>query len=219
MNTIIFDLDGTLIDTADDLINTLSWLMQQEGLPAIDISQATSLIGAGIKPMIAKALKAHSRDHHLDQVYAIYLKKYEEDMVLKSKPYPHIISQLQRFQAEGFRLAVCTNKLEYLARIMLDKLDMTRYFHAITGSDTFAFKKPDARHLLETIAKAGGNPQKSVMIGDSKTDISTAKNANIPVIGYLHGYTDIPLQDLAPDIISDNYATLFEDCVALLNKR
>jgi phosphoglycolate phosphatase len=216
MKTIVFDLDGTLVDTADDLINTLSWLMQQEGLPAIDISQATSLIGAGIKPMIGKALAAHGRDD-IDAVYAKYLVKYEEDIVLKSKPYPHILEQLQNFKNKGFRLAVCTNKLEYLARIMLDKLDMTHYFHAITGSDTFAFKKPDARHLLETIKMAGGNPLKTVMIGDSKTDIHTAQNANIPVIGYTLGYTDIPLIDLNPSLIINSYANLYADCERLLN--
>jgi phosphoglycolate phosphatase len=194
--------------------------MEQEGLPPVNISQAKSLIGAGIKPMIVKALQAQGRGQSHDEietVYGKYLVKYEAEIALHSRPYPHILDQLTHLKSEGYRLGVCTNKIERLARILLDELDMTHYFHAITGVDTFDFKKPDARHMLETVRLAGGDAEHSIMIGDSKTDIATAKNAKRPVIAYTHGYTDIPLEELTPDVILDDYSKLSELIARYIN--
>jgi phosphoglycolate phosphatase len=219
--TVIFDLDGTLIDTAPDLIRCLSWLMEQEGLPPVNISQAKSLIGAGIKPMIMKALQANGRGQSHDEievVYGKYLVKYEAEIALHSRPYPHITDQLVKLKAQGYQLGVCTNKIERLARILLDELDMTKHFDAITGVDTFDFKKPDARHMLETVRLAGGDEAHSIMIGDSKTDINTAHNAKRPVIAYIHGYTDIPLEELNPTVILDSYERLDEVIATLLSR-
>jgi phosphoglycolate phosphatase len=216
--TLVFDLDGTLVDTAADLIGTLSWLMQKEGLPQVDISQAKSLIGAGMKPMIIKALQAQGRGEtpeEIERVYGDYLVEYEANLTTKSRPYPYLLKQLE-ILGEDNLLAVCTNKIERLARPLLAQLNMTHYFQAITGVDTFAFKKPDARHLIETVKRAGGNPNLAIMVGDSKTDINTAKNAGVPSIGFRQGYTDIPLEELEPTLILEDYATLAQDIAGIL---
>ncbi|MBO6548454.1 MAG: HAD-IA family hydrolase, partial [Rhizobiales bacterium] len=115
---------------------------------------------------------------------------------------------LETLKNEGHTLAVCTNKTIELTLPLLERLDLTKHFKAITGANSFPFKKPDARHLFETIKKAGGNERKAVMIGDSKTDILTAKNANIPSIGVTWGYTEISMPELNPDYLINHFDEL-----------
>lgn len=209
--TIVFDLDGTLVDTHPDLIGTLSWLLEAEGLDPVDLEQAKNLIGHGMKPMIEKALKLQGRggtQGEIDLVYARYVEAYERRIADASRPYPGIVAALDRFEAEGMRLAVCTNKLHRLAVKLLDALDLTRRFHVITGFDTYAVRKPHPDHLLFTIRDAGGDPTRAVMVGDSETDIRTAQAAGVPVVAYSGGYTAIPLPELNPDVILDDYKDL-----------
>lgn len=209
--TIVFDLDGTLVDTHPDLIGTLSWLLEAEGLHPVDLDQAKNLIGHGMKPMIVKALKLQGRggtQDEIERVYGRYVEAYEKRIADGSRPYPGIVAALDRFAAEGMVLAVCTNKLHRLAVKLLDALDLTRRFTVVTGFDTYAVRKPDPDHLLFTIRDAGGDPAKAVMIGDSETDIRTAQAAKVPVIAYSGGYTAIPLPELNPDVILDHYDDL-----------
>lgn len=209
--TIVFDLDGTLVDTHPDLIGTLSWLLEAEGLDPVDLEQAKNLIGHGMKPMIEKALKLQGRggtQSEIDTVYARYVEAYERRIADDSRPYPGIVAALDRFAAEGMRLAVCTNKLHRLAVKLLDALDLSRRFDVITGFDTYPVRKPHPDHLLFTIRDAGGDPRRAVMIGDSETDIRTAQAAGVPVVAYSGGYTAIPLPALKPDVILDDYKDL-----------
>ncbi|HRK24508.1 MAG TPA: HAD-IA family hydrolase, partial [Beijerinckiaceae bacterium] len=141
-----------------------------------------------------------------DALQAIFLAHYEKHIADFSRPYPGLIAQLDRLQADGHRLAVCTNKLEAYARLLLDELGLTHRFAAITGGDSFAFKKPDRRHLEETIRLAGSGP--AIMVGDSRTDVDTARNAGIPVIGVSFGYTDVPMKDLRPDVLIEHFDEL-----------
>lgn len=209
--TIVFDLDGTLVDTHPDLIGTLSWLLEAEGLDPVDLDQAKNLIGHGMKPMIEKALKLQGRGDsqaEIDTVYARYVEAYERRIADDSRPYPGILAALDRFAADGMRLAVCTNKLHRLAVKLLDALDLTRRFDVITGFDTYPVRKPHPDHLLFTIRDAGGDPARAVMVGDSETDIRTAQAAGVPVIAYSGGYTAVPLPELKPDVILDDYTDL-----------
>jgi len=122
---------------------------------------------------------------------------------------------LERYQKAGTKLAVCTNKTEGLSRTLLEALDLTRYFPVIVGRDTLASCKPHPDHLLGTIELAGGEKTRTIMVGDSKVDIATAKAAGVPVIAVTFGYTDTPLQAFAPDAIIDHYREL-EPAVAAL---
>lgn len=215
--TIVFDLDGTLVDTYPDLIGTLSWLLESEGLEGIDFDEARKLIGHGMRPMVEKALKLKGRGQsqaEVDEVFARYIAVYETRLTRDSRPFPGMIEALDRLAGEGMVLAVCTNKVQRLARQLLEELDMARRFAVIAGADTYAVRKPDPGHILMTLRDAGGNPARAVMVGDSDTDIRAAQAAGVPVIAYSGGYTAVPLASLDPTVIIDHY----DDLVATVGR-
>lgn len=218
--TIVFDLDGTLVDTHPDLIGTLSWLLEEEGLDAIDLEAAKKLIGHGMKPMVEKALKLKGRggtQDEIEAVYARYVAVYETRLTRESRPFPGMLDALDRLADAGMILAVCTNKIERLAKKLLDELDMTRRFAFIAGADTYALRKPDPRHILLTVRDAGGDPARAIMVGDSDTDIRAAQGAGVPVVAYSGGYTAVPLESLGPDVIIDHYDSLPATVARLLD--
>lgn len=209
--TIVFDLDGTLVDTHPDLIGTLSWLLEDEGLDGIDFAEAKRLIGHGMRPMVEKALKLKGRGQtqaEVDEVFARYIGVYETRLTRESRPFPGMIEALDRLAGEGMVLAVCTNKVQRLARQLLEELDMARRFAVIAGADTYPMRKPDPGHILMTLHDAGGDPARAVMVGDSDTDIRAAQAAGVPVVAYSGGYTAVPLESLDPTVIIDHYDEL-----------
>ena len=135
-------------------------------------------------------------------------KRYQDHIADQSRPYPGLEAALDRLGAHGFTLAVCTNKYEALSLRLLDALGLTSRFAAICGQDTFPMKKPDPESLRLTIARAGGDAARAVMVGDSETDVSVARAAGIPVIGVDFGYTRIPMADLLPDRLIGHFDAL-----------
>ena len=212
--TIVFDLDGTLIDTAPDLLDSLNHSLEAGGLARAEAAALKGFIGFGGKVMIEKAFaaqqKALAAQEH-DRLYALFVEHYNDAMPGRSLPYPGVIEALDRFEAAGYIMAVCTNKFEAMAVRLLTALGMAHRFATITGQDTFAFRKPDPRHLLETIAKAGGDPANAVMVGDSRTDIDTAKAAGIPVVAVDFGYTDRHVREFEPSVIISHFEELTLD--------
>ncbi len=204
---IVFDLDGTLVDTAPDLIATLNLVLVSESIPAVPFETARPMIGGGVRPLIEQALAEQQRyidDAAIDVLFERYITRYQDHIADHSRPYPGVETALDALNAQGFTLAVCTNKFESLSVRLLDALGMTDRFAAICGQDTFPVKKPHPDMLLQTIAKAGGDPARAIMVGDSNTDVRTARAAAVPVIGVDFGYTDIPMAKLSPDrLISD----------------
>ena len=161
MPTIVFDLDGTLIDTAPDLIGTLNVILAREGLPAVPYETARSMIGGGARGMIERGLAAEGRGAskpEVDRLFAAFIEHYAAHIADGSRPFPQLNSALDRLATDGFRLAVCTNKLEWLAVRLLDALGLSSRFAAICGQDTFGVQKPDPEMLRRTIARAGGDP-------------------------------------------------------------
>jgi phosphoglycolate phosphatase len=208
---VVFDLDGTLIDTAPDLIGTLNLVFEQEGLPQIAMAQARSLVGAGIRPLIERALAGQGRDlpvEDVDEIFARYIRHYQEHIADASRPFPGVERALDRLRDDGFRLAICTNKYEALSVRLLDALGMSGRFAAICGQDTFPVKKPDPETLRLTIAKAGGDPAWALMVGDSATDVTLARAAAVPVIGVDFGYTPVPMAELRPDRVIGHFDAL-----------
>lgn len=219
---VVFDLDGTLIDTAPDLIGTLNLIFRQESLPEISMDQARSLVGAGIRPLIERALTAQGRNlpvEEVDDIFERYIRHYQEHIADASRPFPGLESALDALDREGFRLAVCTNKYETLSVRLLDALGLTQRFAAICGQDTFPMKKPDPQTLRLTIARAGGDPACAVMVGDSETDVTVARAAAIPVIGVDFGYTAIPMAELRPDRLISHFDALQRAVMELLPER
>jgi phosphoglycolate phosphatase len=211
MRTIVFDLDGTLVDTAPDLISTLNLVLAGEGLPPMAYDDAPRLIGGGARRMIERALLAlgrHPTSVDLDRAFRVFIDHYAAHIADRSRPFPQLDSILNRLAADGFRLAVCTNKLEWLAVRLLDTLNLSRYFAAICGQDTFGVRKPDPQMLRLTIRRAGGELQRAIMIGDSGTDVRTARAANIPVIAVDFGYSEVPIASLHADRLISSFAEL-----------
>jgi phosphoglycolate phosphatase len=211
MLTIVFDLDGTLIDTAPDLVDTLNVVLTQEGLPALPFEKARNLIGGGARGMIERAIVAERRNcptAELDRLYGAFIAHYAAHIADRSRPFPKLEATLARLSAAGHRLAVCTNKLEWLSRRLLDLLTLTGHFAAICGPDTFGVQKPDPDVFRLTVRRAGGDPADAIMIGDSRTDVHTARAARVPVIAVDFGYSDVPIAALKPDRIISSFADL-----------
>jgi phosphoglycolate phosphatase len=218
MLTIVFDLDGTLIDTAPDLIDTLNFTLSQHGLPTVPYEEARPLIGGGARGMIEKALLLEGRSAataDVDALYAPFVAHYAEHIADRSQPFPGLEPALDEMARAGHRLAVCTNKLEWLSRRLLDAMQLSGRFAAICGQDTFAVQKPDPRIFRSTVLQAGGEPHRAIMVGDSITDIRTARAANVPVVAVDFGYTDVPVATLGPDRVISSFVELGAAVAAL----
>jgi phosphoglycolate phosphatase len=211
--TIVFDLDGTLVDTAPDLIDTLNAILARHDVGPVAVDQARSMIGAGVKPLLQRALASKGlrlSPAAIDAMFAEYLELYAEHIADRSLPFPGLNDALDSLAARGCRLAVCTNKLEWLSVRLLDALGLSRRFVAICGQDTFTMRKPDPDMLRLTIARAGGDTGHAVMVGDSMTDVATARAASIPVVAVDFGYTDTPPHELGADRLISHFDALPE---------
>jgi phosphoglycolate phosphatase len=211
MLTIVFDLDGTLIDTAPDLIDTLNIILAQERLPAVPFETARQLIGGGARGMIERALAAEGRTcspAEIGRMFTAFIAHYAAHIADRSRPFPQLEAVLDRLAAAGHRFAVCTNKLEWLSTRLLTALKLAPRFAAICGQDTFGVMKPDPEMLRLTILRAGGELAQAIMIGDSGTDIRTARAAKIPVIAVDFGYSEVPIATLRPDRLISSFADL-----------
>jgi phosphoglycolate phosphatase len=209
--TIVFDLDGTLIDTAPDLVATLNVIFAREGLPPVPYDDARAMIGNGARVMIARGIEAEGRivaPADLERMFADFIAYYAEHVADRSQPFPGLIDALDTLEASGHRFAVCTNKLEKLSRLLLDALGLSRRFAAICGQDTFGMMKPDPEVLRRTILAAKGDPRHAIMIGDSLTDIRTARAAQLPVIAVDFGYSEEPIAACGADRLISHFAQL-----------
>lgn len=220
--TIVFDLDGTLVDTAPDLIRATDHVLAAIGLGPADAAMMRDRISFGARRMIVDALAGHGhvlQDTEVDRLHSLFISHYEANIAHSSRPYRDALETLVSLRGQGAGLAVCTNKKESLARALLVALDIDGYFDAVAGLDTFAVCKPHPGHILETIRAAGGDPRRAVMVGDSENDIKAARAADIPVIGCLFGYSGVPMRDLAPDAVIGGYTELNGVIHGLLARR
>ena len=209
--TVVFDLDGTLVDTAPDLFLSLNHALRKRRIEPAEYQDVFGYIGFGARRMIEIALekRAEVRDEaEIDDMLKDFLDYYRKNICVESSVYDGVWACLEKLRSQGANLGVCTNKQEAFAVDLLDQLDMSRYFGAILGADTLSVRKPDPNHLIETITRSGGKPSRSVMIGDSETDIKTAKAANVPVVAVDFGYTPKPVHHYSPDIVISHYDEL-----------
>jgi phosphoglycolate phosphatase len=209
--TIVFDLDGTLVNTAPDLLDSLNRCLEMAGLKQANPSELKRFVGFGARVMIERAFEAHGKalaDGQLDRLFAAFIEDYAGGIPGKSAPYPGVVAALDRLAAAGCRFAICTNKMEQHSRRLIEALGLADRFSAICGQDTFPYRKPDPRHLFGTIKAAGGDVEQALMVGDSRTDIDTAKAAGIPVVAVDFGYTDLPVETFEPSKIISHYDEL-----------
>lgn len=209
--TIVFDLDGTLVDTAPDLIATLNLVFAREGIAAMPYAAGRTLIGGGVRRMIERGLSERgvaADAAEVERLYQQFIAHYAEHIADASRPFPGLEAALDRLAAAGALLAVCTNKLEWLSVRLLDTLGLTPRFAAICGQDTFGVQKPDPAILRATIERAGGRLDRAVMIGDSAADVAVARAAGVPVIAVDFGYEEVPVAQLKPDRIIRHFNEL-----------
>jgi phosphoglycolate phosphatase len=216
---VVFDLDGTLVDTAPDLVATLNVIFARERLPSVAFESARKMVGGGARVMIERGLAAEGRalpDTEIDRLFREFIDYYAAHIADASRPFPGVEAALDTLAERGLRLAVCTNKLEWLSVRLLDRLGLSSRFAAICGADTFGVSKPDPAVLHATIARAGSDARAAVMVGDSRTDIATARAAGVPVVAVDFGYTETPVAALAPDRVISRFADLPAVVYALL---
>jgi phosphoglycolate phosphatase len=220
--TVVFDLDGTLVDTAPDLINALNFILEREGLPPVPLHSARTMIGGGARRLIERGLELEGRSAGLEEITRLtsdFIDYYAAHIADASRPFEGLESTLDELSGRGYRFAVCTNKLEWLSKLLLDQLGLSSRFSAICGADTFGVSKPDPAILQQTIARAGGHPSSAIMVGDAGPDIGAARRAGIPVIGVEFGYTEVPIADLKPDRLISHMSELPAAVENLMHQR
>jgi phosphoglycolate phosphatase len=209
--TIVFDLDGTLIDTAPDLAAALNAVLIEERLPEVSLDEVRHMVGRGARILIERAMAAHGvalTDRRAEALVQHFLVHYEANIAATSRPFDGCITQVRALADKGHRIGICTNKPVALSRKLLTELDLTSLFPVVLGADSRAYHKPDPRHLVDTVAELGGNPADAVMVGDSETDSLTARAAGIPCILVTFGYTEKPIRDLGATALIDHYRDL-----------
>ncbi len=209
--TIVFDLDGTLVDTAPDLTAALNAVMRCEGRPEVPLDDVRHMVGRGARYLIERAMQATGdpvEGQALTDLVQHFIVHYEENIAVASRPFERAEDFARRFASRGHKLGICTNKPEALSFKLMNELGLRKLFPAILGADSRPYRKPDPRHLVDTIAALGGTPNNAVLIGDSETDVKTARAANVPVVVVSFGYTEIPPHELGADAVIDHFDAL-----------
>jgi phosphoglycolate phosphatase len=199
---VVFDLDGTLVDTAPDLIAALNHVLARDGIAPLPLASARNMIGAGARKLIERGLEVADRNVSADDLNRLmrdFIDYYAAHIADASRPFEGLEDALDDLSSRGYRFAVCTNKLEWLSKLLLDRLGLSSRFAAICGADTFGVAKPDPAILQQTLARAGGRTSAAIMVGDAGPDVGVARRASVPVIGVTFGYTDVPIAELKPD--------------------
>jgi len=203
--TILFDLDGTIINTAPDLMAAHNHVMKKFGHAEKKLSDIKSLAGKGAWVMMQRSFKEEIKDENIKKAMTKeFIDFYAKNIDLNSKPLNGIIKFLDWAKNKNISMAVCTNKQERLAVDLLKKLNMYKYFEYVAGSDTFSFNKPDPRHLTDVVEIIGGDLKKTIMIGDSEVDAMSAHNAKLPFVLVKDGYTEKSEKEIKHnELISD----------------
>jgi phosphoglycolate phosphatase len=217
--TIAFDLDGTLVESAPDLIGAVNAVLITEGFPPLNYNQARSFISRGARWLLQWGLASAGAQDPSAQAGALFgrfIDHYNAHIADESRPFPGVIDALHALKAAGVKLVVCTNKPTNLSCSLLAKLDMLGLFDGVVGVDAVSAIKPDAAHLIEAVAAVGGELARTVMIGDSGIDAGAARAAGTPLILVDFGYTEIPAAELEPDTLLHHFDDLVVACTDLL---
>lgn len=215
MRGAIFDLDGTLADTAEDLLSAANTALASRGLPLLVLDDDRSFAGRGGRAMIRRSIDRAGRDPDApeevalaDAIYPEFLEVYAGGLAINTRLFDGVEACLDALDAGGWRLGVCTNKPERMAHAVLDALGVLDRFGAVLGADTLPVRKPDPEHFRETARRIGADPARSVMLGDTRTDRDTALAAGVPCILVGFGFAAEPLDELAPEAVAAHYGEI-----------
>lgn len=218
--TIAFDLDGTLVETHQDIVGALNRLLALHGLPPEAMDSAKALIGGGVMPLLRRAFEragAGWDEARGPELFDAFVADYIDHIADQSRPFDGVVETLERLSARGAILCVATNKRTDLSDLLLGKLDLTRHFAAIVGPDKVSARKPSSAHLIEAVRLAGGDPSRAIMVGDASPDTEAARDAGLPCIVCTFGYSPIPFEDLGGDVLIDAFEDVEEAIDGLIS--
>jgi len=219
-NALLFDLDGTLVDTAPDLHAALDHVLRSYGRPGIALEDVRQMVGDGARALVRRGLDATGgvpAEPTFEALAQLFLAFYGDHVADLSRPFPGVAACLERLTARGLALGVCTNKPTALSESLLDKLDLGGHFKAVVGGDRLVTRKPDGGHVVGTLAAMGQPEARAAMIGDSANDVAAARNAGLPVVVVTFGYTATPPAELGADLLIDHFDAL-EDALTRLGQ-
>lgn len=219
---ILFDLDGTLVDSAPDIVDALNILLSEQGVEHQSLEAVTKMIGGGVPLLIERALKARGQsteENRIDELKTRFVEIYAPRAAEKTKLFPGVLDVLEAYHGDGVKLGVCTNKPEAVTLMMLEALNLKHLFSVVIGGDTLPVKKPDPAPLLAALKHLECDASQAVMVGDSFTDADAAGAAAIPVILVTFGYTQTPAHELHHDGLVDSFTQLPEAIKSLGNRR
>jgi len=214
--TVLFDLDGTLIDSAPGVTWSLNKALAAEGRPGLTVERVKELVGKGAVFLVADALEDTGGmidEAHRDRVKDEFLRIYAENPIQDTIVFPGVLDVLNKLRDDGVPMALCTNKPKITTMPVLDAFGLTQYFPVVLCGDEVTHRKPDGRHVLDTLKLLGGDPAKAVMVGDSENDILAAQDANVATICVSFGYCHMPFEDLKPTVLIDSFDK-FADALA-----
>ena len=207
----MFDLDGTLVDSAPDLHRALNLVLDEERRPALTVDDIRQIVGDGVAALMERAFARSGAPVAAGVLHGLiprFLSHYMSGRHALTRPYPGVVDTLAGLQSRGYRLAICTNKPIRPTTELLDELDLARFFAAVTGGDSLPVRKPDPGHFLGTLDLLGAQPAAAVMVGDSATDVAVARAAGVPAVVVSYGYTRVPAAQLGGDVLIDAFADI-----------
>lgn len=207
---LLFDLDGTLVHTAPDLVATLNLILGRHGRSALPLAAVEKMVGDGARALLDRGFAATGAPApDLDALMAEFIDIYVKACTVHSRPYEGVVETLAALAAAGHRMAVCTNKPQAPSETILENLGLMRFFETVAGGDRFPVRKPEPGHLLGTLALMASDARDgAVMIGDSRNDVASARRAGMPVVVVSYGYTMIPPAELGGDALVDRFAEI-----------
>lgn len=215
---ILFDLDGTLVDTAPDLAAATDYALDRAGRPPIGLESVRSMVGDGARALLDKGFRASGGlpdPEIFETAFKDFLAFYGRHIAETSRPFPGVATCLAALAEQDYALAVCTNKPENLSRSLLDQLGLSGFFGAVVGGDSLLVRKPDPGHIHGTLDRLGSDFSWAAMVGDSANDVNAARAAGLPCVVVSFGYTQVAPKDLGGDRLIDHFSELPDALVAL----
>jgi len=206
---LLFDLDGTLVDTLPDLTNALNETLRECGHAPLSAAEVRPMIGDGMPMLLARGFAARGGERaQAEAMHRRFIEIYEAHATENSRSYPGVAGTLSSLRRRGYRTAVCTNKPQHATGEVLSGLGLGALFDGFAGGDRYAVRKPDPGHLLRLIAELGGQPTRAAMIGDSENDAASARAAGLPLLLMRYGYARIDPAKLGADLVLDRFDEL-----------
>ena len=208
---LLFDLDGTLIDTAPDLVATLNVILAKYGRDMLELNSVKRMVGDGAQALLERGFAETGPPAlDLETITAEFIEIYVDKCTKHSRPFPGVVETLDTFAKLGYRMAVCTNKPQAPSEKILTDFQLLDHFEVVIGGDRLSVRKPNPKHLLSALELMNAIERSAIMVGDSQNDVASARNAEIPVIIMTYGYTKIPVEQLGADLLIDNFTLLPE---------